>query len=260
MGDSPFVKRMEGGRYREFSFLSRFGATPKGNIMIDERFARTELIFGEAGMQRLQSARVAVFGVGGVGGHLVQALARAGVGHITVIDDDVVSVSNINRQAVAMDSTVGRPKVEVIAEQVKDINPACEVVPLRMFYTPESAETLDLAQFDAIADCIDTVKAKVALICRAKEAGVYAISAMGAGNKLDPTRFQVADIAKTSVCPLCRVMRVQLKKCGVAHHTVVYSTDESNGRHAPGSVSFVPPVVGLIMAGEIIKTIAKGEA
>lgn len=129
MGDSPFVKRMEGGRDREFSFLSRFGAAPKGNFMIDERFARTELIFGEAGMQRLQSARVAVFGVGGVGGHLVQALARAGVGHITVIDDDVVSVSNINRQAVAMDSTVGRPKVEVIAEQVKDINPACEVVP-----------------------------------------------------------------------------------------------------------------------------------
>ena len=268
MGDSPFVKRMEGGRDREFSFLSRFGAAPKGNFMIDERFARTELIFGEAGMQRLQSARVAVFGVGGVGGHLVQALARAGVGHITVIDDDVVSVSNINRQAVAMDSTVGRPKVEVIAEQVKDINPACEVVPLRMFYTPESAETLDLAQFDAIADCIDTVKAKVTLVCRTMEAGVYAISAMGAGNKLDPTRFQVADIAKTSVCPLCRVMRVQLKKRGVAHHTVVYSTeeplkvvaDESNGRHAPGSVSFVPPVVGLIMAGEIIKTIAKGEA
>ena len=203
MGDSPFVKRMEGGRYRKFIFLSRFGAAPKGNFMIDERFARTELIFGEAGMQRLQSARVAVFGVGGVGGHLVQALARAGVGHITVIDDDVVSVSNINRQAVAMDSTVGRPKVEVIAEQVKDINPACEVVPLRMFYTPESAET-----------------------------------------------------------------RVQLKKRGVADHTVVYSTeeplkvvaDESNGRHAPGSVSFVPPVVGLIMAGEIIKTIAKGEA
>ena len=132
----------------------------------------------------------------------------------------------------------------------------------------ESAETLDLARFDAIADCIDTVKAKVTLVCRAKEAGVYAISAMGAGNKLDPTRFQVADIAKTSVCPLCRVMRTQLKKRGVAHHTVVYSTeeplkivaDEQNGRHAPGSVSFVPPVVGLIMAGEIIKTIAKGEA
>ena len=188
---------------------------------MDERFVRTALIFGEDGMRRLSDARVAVFGVGGVGGHLVQALARAGVGHITVIDDDVVSVSNINRQAVAMDSTVGRPKVEVIAEQVRD-----------------------------------------------KEADVYAISAMGAGNKLDPTRFEVADIAKTSVCPLCRVMRTQLKKRGVAHHTVVYSTeeplkivaDEQNGRHAPGSVSFVPPVVGLIMAGEIIKTIARGNA
>ena len=225
---------------------------------MDERFVRTALIFGEDGMRRLSDARVAVFGVGGVGGHLVQALARAGVGHITVIDDDVVSVSNINRQAVAMDSTVGRPKVEVIAEQVRDINPACEVTPLRLFYTPENAETLDLARFDAIADCIDTVKAKVTLICRAKEADVYAISAMGAGNKLDPTRFEVADIAKTSVCPLCRV----------AHHTAVYSTeeplkivaDEQNGRHAPGSVSFVPPVVGLIMAGEIIKTIARGNA
>lgn len=235
---------------------------------MDERFVRTALIFGEDGMRRLSDARVAVFGVGGVGGHLVQALARAGVGHITVIDDDVVSVSNINRQAVAMDSTVGRPKVEVIAEQVRDINPACEVTPLRLFYTPENAETLDLARFDAIADCIDTVKAKVTLICRAKEAGVYAISAMGAGNKLDPTRFEVADIAKTSVCPLCRVMRTQLKKRGVAHYTVVYSTeeplkivaDEQNGRHAPGSVSFVPPVVGLIMAGEIIKTIARGNA
>ena len=200
---------------------------------MDERFVRTALIFGEDGMRRLSDARVAVFGVGGVGGHLVQALARAGVGHITVIDDDVVSVSNINRQAVAMDSTVGRPKVEVIVEQVRDINPACEVTPLRLFYTPENAETLDLARFDAIADCIDTVKAKVTLICRAKEAGVYAISAMGAGNKLD-----------------------------------VYSTeeplkivaDEQNGRHAPGSVSFVPPVVGLIMAGEIIKTIARGNA
>ena len=135
---------------------------------MDERFVRTALIFGEDGMRRLSDARVAVFGVGGVGGHLVQALARAGVGHITVIDDDVVSVSNINRQAVAMDSTVGRPKVEVIAEQVRDINPACEVTPLRLFYTPENAETLDLARFDAIADCIDTVKAKVTLICRAK--------------------------------------------------------------------------------------------
>ena len=226
------------------------------------------MIFGEDGMRRLADARVAVFGVGGVGGHCVQALARAGVGHIAVIDDDVVSVTNINRQAVAMDSTIGQPKVEVIAAQVRDINPACEVTPMRMFYTPQTAETLDLARFEAVADCIDTVKAKVELVTRAQAAGIYAISAMGAGNKLDPTRFQVADIAKTSVCPLCRVMRIQLKKRGIAHHRVVFSTeeplkivaDESNGRHAPGSVSFVPPVVGLIMAGEIIKNIVKGEA
>ena len=226
------------------------------------------MIFGDDGMRRLADARVAVFGVGGVGGHCVQALARAGVGHIAVIDDDVVSVTNINRQAVAMDSTIGQPKVEVIAAQVRDINPACEVTPMRMFYTPQTAETLDLAQFGAVADCIDTVKAKVELVTRAQAAGIYAISAMGAGNKLDPTRFQVADIAKTSVCPLCRVMRIQLKKRGIAHHRVVFSTeeplkivaDESNGRHAPGSVSFVPPVVGLIMAGEIIKNIVKGEA
>ena len=236
--------------------------------MIDERFIRTEFICGEDGMRRLADAHVAVFGVGGVGGHCVQALARAGVGHITVIDDDVVSVTNINRQAVAMDSTIGQAKVEVIAAQVRDINPGCEVTPLRMFYTPETAEALDLTQFDAVADCIDTVKAKIELIVRAQENGIYAISAMGAGNKLDPTRFQVADIAKTSVCPLCRVMRTQLKKRGIAHHRVVFSTeeplkivaDESNGRHAPGSVSFVPPVVGMIMAGEIIKTIARGEA
>ena len=226
------------------------------------------MIFGEDGMRRLADARVAVFGVGGVGGHCVQALARAGVGHIAVIDDDVVSVTNINRQAVAMDSTIGQPKVEVIAAQVRDINPACEVTPMRMFYTPQTAETLDLARFDAVADCIDTVKAKVELVTRAQAAGIYAISAMGAGNKLDPTRFQVADIAKTSVCPLCRVMRIQLKQRGIAHHRVVFSTeeplkivaDESNGRHAPGSVSFVPPVVGLIMAGEIIKNMVKGEA
>ena len=252
--------------------------------MTDERFIRTALIFGEDGMQRLQNARVAVFGVGGVGGHLVQALARAGVGHITVIDDDVVSVSNINRQAVAMDSTVGRPKVEVIAEQVRDINPACEVVPLRMFYTPESAETLDLAQFDAIADCIDTVKAKVTLVCRAKEAGVYAISAMGAGNKLDPTRFRVADIYNTSGCPLARVMRTALRKRGVKHLKVVYSDEIptrpiedmsiscrshcicppgakhkcTERRDIPGSTAFVPSVAGLIIAGEVVKDLAKG--
>ncbi len=216
-------------------------------------------------MNRLAKARVAVFGVGGVGGHCVQALARAGIGSIDLFDDDVVSVTNINRQAVAMTSTIGRPKVEVMRDQILDINPDAIVTCRQMFYTPKNADSVDLSVYDYIVDAIDTVKAKVELICRAKASGVPVISAMGAGNKLDPTRFEVEDLAKTSVCPLCRVMRAQLKKRGVAHHKVVYSreepvrvvADESNGRHAPGSVSFVPPVMGLILAGEVIKDIAQ---
>lgn len=219
-------------------------------------------------MSRLSGARVAVFGVGGVGGHCVQALARAGIGALDVFDDDVVSVTNINRQAVAVTSTIGRPKVEVIRDQVLDINPQAEVVCRRMFYTPENAESVDLSVYDYIVDAIDTVSAKLELICRAKALGIPVISAMGAGNKLDPTRFEVADLSKTSVCPLCRVMRMQLKKRGIVHHKVVYSqeeplrivADESNGRHAPGSVSFVPPVMGLIIAGEVIKDLAGGTA
>jgi len=231
---------------------------------MDERFIRTELVFGEAGMNRLAKARVAVFGVGGVGGHCVQALARAGVGSIDVFDDDVVSITNINRQAVAMNSTIGRPKVEVIRDQILDINPDAVVACHQMFYTPENADSVDLSGYDYIVDAIDTVKAKLELVCRANALGVSIISAMGAGNKLDPTRFEVADLSKTSVCPLCRVMRTQLKKRGIVHHKVVYSreepvrvvADESNGRHAPGSVSFVPPVMGLILAGEVIKDLA----
>lgn len=233
---------------------------------MDERFTRTALIFKDEGMSRLREARVAVFGVGGVGGHCVHALARAGIGALDVFDDDVVSVTNINRQAVAMTSTIGRPKVEVIRDQVLDINPQAEVICCRMFYTPENADSVDLSVYDYIVDAIDTVSAKLELICRAKALGIPVISAMGAGNKLDPTRFEVADLSKTSVCPLCRVMRTQLKKRGIVHHKVVYSqeeplrivADESNGRHAPGSVSFVPPVMGLIIAGEVIKDLAGG--
>ncbi|MBE5799376.1 MAG: tRNA threonylcarbamoyladenosine dehydratase [Clostridiales bacterium] len=233
---------------------------------MDDRFVRTALVFGDEGMSRLRGARVAVFGVGGVGGHCVQALARAGIGAIDVFDDDVVSVTNINRQAVAMTSTIGRPKVEVIRDQILDINPDCAVTCRQMFYTPENADSVDLSVYDYIVDAIDTVKAKVELICRANALGVSIISAMGAGNKLNPTRFEVADLSKTSVCPLCRVMRTQLKKRGIAHHKVVYSkeepvrvvADESGGRHAPGSVSFVPPVMGLILAGEVIKDLANG--
>ena len=215
-------------------------------------------------MSRLVRARVAVFGIGGVGGHCVQALARAGVGAIDVFDDDVVSLSNINRQAVAMSSTLGRPKVEVIRDQILDINPAAVVTCRKMFYTPENADGVDLSVYDYIVDAIDTVKAKVELIVRANAAGVPVISAMGAGNKLDPTRFEVAELSQTSVCPLCRVMRAQLRKRGITRHKVVYSreepvrvvADETNGRHAPGSVSFVPPVMGLILAGEVIKDLA----
>ena len=215
-------------------------------------------------MSRLVRERVAVFGIGGVGGHCVQALARAGVGAIDVFDDDVVSLSNINRQAVAMSSTLGRPKVEVIRDQILDINPAAVVTCRKMFYTPENADGVDLSVYDYIVDAIDTVKAKVELIVRANAAGVPVISAMGAGNKLDPTRFEVAELSQTSVCPLCRVMRAQLRKRGITRHKVVYSreepvrvvADETGGRHAPGSVSFVPPVMGLILAGEVIKDLA----
>ena len=235
---------------------------------MDERFLRTALIFGEDGMARLAGARVAVFGVGGVGGHCVQALARAGIGAIDVFDDEVVSVTNINRQAVAMTSTLGRPKVDVICEQVLDINPQARVTCHRMFYTPENADEVNLTAFDFVVDAIDTVKAKVELIVRAHAAGVPIVSAMGAGNKLDPTRFELSDIYATSVCPLCRVMRAQLKKRGIARHRVVYSreeplrivADEAQGRHAPGSVSFVPPVVGLILAGEVIRQLAEGRS
>ena len=234
---------------------------------MDDRFVRTALVFGDEGMKRLTKARVAVFGVGGVGGHCVQALARAGIGAIDVFDDDVVSITNINRQAVAMTSTIGRPKVEVIRDQILDIHPEAVVACHQMFYTPENADSVDLSVYDYIVDAIDTVKAKLELICRAKALNVPVISAMGAGNKLDPTRFEVEDLSKTSVCPLCRVMRTQLRKRGIVHHKVVYSkeeplrivADETNGRHAPGSVSFVPPVMGLILAGEVIKELAKGE-
>ena len=231
---------------------------------VPEQFSRTAYVFGEQSIEKLNNAKVAVFGVGGVGGHCVQALARAGIGAIDVFDDDVVSVTNINRQAVAMTSTLGRPKVEVMRDQILDINPEAVVTCRQMFYTPENADEVDLSVYDYIVDAIDTVKAKVELICRANAEGVSIISAMGAGNKLDPTRFEVEDLPKTSVCPLCRVMRTQLKKRGITHHKVVYSreepsrvvADDANGRHAPGSVSFVPPVMGLILAGEVIKDLA----
>lgn len=236
------------------------------------RFSREELLIGQEGLEKLQKARVAVFGVGGVGGHVVEALARSGVGALDLFDGDRVSLTNINRQIIALDSTVGRLKVEVAKERVLDINPDCQVEAREMFFTPENAGEVDFSQYDYVADAIDTVTSKIELIRLCREAGVPVISSMGAGNKLDPTAFQVAPIEKTSVCPLARVMRRELKKRGITGVKAVYSTEESltpaqaqsgdekgtAGRPTPGSMAFVPSVAGLILAGEIIKDLLEG--
>lgn len=230
---------------------------------MDERFTRSTLILGADGMEKLKRARVAVFGIGGVGGYVVEALARTGVGALDLTDNDVVSVSNINRQIIADTETVGRYKVDVAAERVRRINPDCKVTVNKTFFTPETSGKFDFSSYDYVVDVIDTVTGKLGLIMCAKAAGVPVISSMGAGNKLDPTAFRVADIYETSVCPLARVMRTELRKRGVDSLKVVYSREEpvkatageEHGRHAPGSVAFVPSVVGLIIAGEVIKDI-----
>lgn len=233
-------------------------------------FLRTELIFGKSAMNKLAAARVAVFGVGGVGGYIVEALARSGIGAIDVIDNDIVSPSNINRQILALKSTVGMFKVDVAAERIADINPDCKVTAHKLFYMPETADSLDFNSFDYIVDAIDTVTGKIAIIENAKKAGVAVISCMGAGNKTDPTAFEVSDIYSTSVCPLARVMRHELKKRGIESLKVVYSKENpvtpcicggeiENKRTVPGSTAFVPSVAGLIAAGEIIKDLIKKE-
>ena len=231
----------------------------------NERFGRTELLLGEAAMKRLQGTRVAIFGVGGVGGYVLEGLIRSGVEHIDVIDSDTVSVSNINRQIIATDETVGRLKVEVAAERARQINPDAALTAIAKFYSKDTASEFDLSSYNYIVDAIDTVSAKIELIVNATSLCVPIISSMGAGGKLDPCAFEVSDIYKTSVCPLARVMRSELKKCGVKKLKVVYSkeepikrtVDDGSVRHVPGSVSFVPSVVGLIIAGEIIKDIIK---
>ena len=230
------------------------------------QFSRTALLIGEEGLEKLKKARVAVFGIGGVGGYVVEALVRSGVGCLELIDKDTVSVSNINRQIIALHSTVGRYKTEVAAERAKDINPDIEVAVRNTFYLPETASEFDFSSYDYIVDAIDTVSGKIALIEQAKKAGTPIISSMGAGNKLDATAFEVADISKTSVCPLARVMRRELKKRGLDHVKVVYSKeeplpskaqDEETGKPIPASIAFVPSVVGLIIAGEVIKDLIK---
>ena len=236
---------------------------------MEDMFSRTRMLLGDAAMDRLKAARVAVFGIGGVGGHAVEALARSGVGALDLIDSDRVVLSNLNRQLVATRDTLGMLKVEAAKARVLSINPACAVEIWPVFFLPETADRFDFSQYDYVVDAIDTVAGKLQLIQAAKAAGVPVISAMGAGNKLDPTAFQVADISKTSVCPLARVMRRELKKRGIDHVKVVYSTEPAlvpapteeptARRSTPGSTAFVPAVAGLILAGEVIKDIARRE-
>ena len=230
-----------------------------------EEFIRTEMIFGETAMKKLAASRVAVFGIGGVGGHVVEALARSGIGALDLIDSDRVAPSNINRQIIAVHSTIGQLKVEAAKERVNDISPDCEVRIFPAFFMPETADEFDFTQYDYVVDAIDTVTGKIELIMRAKAAGVPVISSMGARNKVDPTAFEVADIYKTSVCPLARVMRREMKKRGVKALKVVYSKEEAltpiaglcedsgSRRSTPASNAFVPSVAGLIIAGEVIK-------
>ncbi len=238
---------------------------------MSDMFSRTELLFGKEAMQTLASSRVAVFGVGGVGGYAAEALARSGVGAIDLIDGDKVALSNINRQIIATTKTVGRYKVDVMRERIEEINPACKVSTRKVFYMPDTQNAFDFSDFDYIVDAIDTVTGKLTIVENAGKCSVPVISCMGAGNKLDPTAFRVADIYKTSVCPLAKVMRRELKKRGIGKLKVVYSEEEpakpaeetadGTGRRAvPASNAFVPPVAGLIIAGEVVKDlIARGE-
>ena len=237
--------------------------------MIHEQFYRTQMLLGESAMERLQNARVAVFGLGGVGGYVVEALARSGVGRLDLIDNDTISISNLNRQILATYATLDMPKTEAARKRVAEINPACAVRTYALFFGPDTESQLDFAQYDYIVDAIDTVTGKLALVQKAHNAGTPIISCMGTGNKLDAAALQVADIAKTSMCPLARVMRKELKKRGIAHLKVVYSQEEARTptgweeeaaaigkRQIPGSLSYVPGAAGLILAGEVIQDIA----
>lgn len=242
------------------------------------QFSRTEIIFGSEAMKKLKKARVAVFGIGGVGGYVCEGLARSGVGTLDIVDNDKVSLTNLNRQIIATQKTVGRYKTEVMKERLLDINPEAVVYAHQCFFLPQTADGFDFTRYDYVVDAVDTVTAKIEIIMRAKAAGVPVISCMGAGNKLDPTQFKVADIYQTSMCPLAKVMRHEMKKRGIKKLKVVYSREQpvrpvqadidgckaenpavSGRRDVPGSVSFVPSVAGLIIAGEVIKDIVRGQ-
>ncbi len=233
--------------------------------MADEKFIRTEMLIGKENLERLKESHVAVFGIGGVGSYTTEALTRAGIGQLTLIDADTVNESNINRQLIATVNTVGLNKVEVAKSRILEINPDAKVNVYPIFFDDETVGEIDFSGVDYIIDAIDSVKSKVSLIALAKEKGIPIISSMGTGNKLDPTRFEVADISKTSVCPLARVMRKQLGLRGIKHLKTVYSKEDAitpisliegeNSRPIPSSISFVPSVAGLIIAGEVIKDI-----
>jgi len=235
-------------------------------------YSRTGLLLGSSGMEKLKRSRVAVFGLGGVGGYVVEALARSGVGALDLIDHDTISITNLNRQILATRATVGRDKAEVARERVLSIDPSIQVNAVKKFYGPDTAVEFDFTHYDYVVDAIDTVTGKLALVTAAQAAGTPILSCMGTGNKLDPTRFQIADISKTSVCPLARIMRKECAKRGIKHLKVLFSTEDPvasdpdvlcdeelpEGRRAlPGSVSFVPSVAGLIIAGEVIKDLTK---
>lgn len=248
------------------------------------QFSRTQLLLGKEGMDALAGAKVAIFGIGGVGGYVVEALARSGVGSFVIVDDDKVCLTNINRQIIATRKTIGKYKVEVMRDRILEINPDAKVEMRQCFYLPENAHEFDFFEYSYVVDAVDTVTAKIEIIMRAQAAGVPVISCMGAGNKLDPTQFHVADIYKTTMCPLAKVMRHELKKRGVKKLKVVYSTEKpvrpledmsvscrshcvcppgtahkcTERRDIPGSVAFVPPVAGLILAGEVIKDLTAG--
>ncbi len=238
--------------------------------LINGQFTRTALLLGEDAMRKLNRSRVAVFGIGGVGGYAVEALARSGVGAFELIDRDVVSESNLNRQIIATHKTIGRGKTEVMAERIHDINPDAQVTQHKCFYLPETADQFDFTQYDYIIDAVDTITAKIEIILRAQKAGVPVISSMGAGNKLDPSKFEAADIYKTSVDPLARVMRRELKKRGVRKLKVVYSKEEpikplgrieadpeAGRKDVPGSAAFTPAAAGLLIASEVVKDLIR---
>ncbi len=239
---------------------------PESSAPLPQPFSRTELLLGADAMKVLERARVAVFGIGGVGGFAAEALARSGIGQLDLIDSDTVSLTNVNRQIVAAHSTLGRYKVDVMKARILDVNPAARVRTSTCFYLPETKGQFHFEDYDYVVDAVDTVAAKIQLILQAKESGTKIICCMGAGNKLDPTKFHVSDISETSVCPLARIMRQECRKRGITNVKAVYSTEpprsaaasdeppaDAGRRSVPGSVAFVPPVAGLIIAGEVVK-------